>query len=159
MILLDYIKPHYDNRTHIKFSICDLINISWDDVFESLSLNIAKNNIIRLLDGFGIILNECNNIDQVFQINQEFLKLNPNMKCTSHMYISLSNYSQTFGWHNDFCDVLFIQAIGKTFFEVKESDQNFQYTLEKNDCLFIPKTLYHNTKPLTPRVGISLGLE
>ncbi len=78
---------------------------------------------------------------------------------SAHMYISLSKRSKTFDKHKDNSDVWFWQCIGKTKWEIFESDTIYSYILEPGDFIYVPKNMFHKTTPLSSRVGISFGVD
>lgn len=74
---------------------------------------------------------------------------------TIHMYVSLLAGAKTFGRHRDTADVFFIGGKGQTEFTIEGKS----YIVEGGDLLYIPRSVYHDPKVLTPRVGFSIGLE
>lgn len=74
---------------------------------------------------------------------------------TIHMYVSLLAGAKTFGRHKDTADVFFIGGKGQTQFTIEGE----KYIVEGGDLLYIPRSVYHDPKALTPRVGFSIGLE
>jgi len=149
---------HIGNKKHFKFSINDLPDITWDDVFDCLSYALNHNYEVSYKN-FGLIIRECYVNQNIKKVADEFNKLDPNLTATAHLYVSLSNTASTHGLHNDPCDVLFWQVIGSTRFTVIDRFKVYEYDLVKNDLLYIPKGFKHNTNPLSHRVGISFGLE
>ena len=75
------------------------------------------------------------------------------------VYHTDTDKAKTFGKHVDDLDVYFLQVIGETQFTVWEDDEEYVHILKPGDMLHIPAGLYHDTVPLTPRVGISYGVE
>ncbi len=150
--LVEYIKQ----EKHFKFTE-NLPLITWENVIDCFNLNIEKRQLIKVQDNFGVILHEVE-LQSVQVILEQFNRLRPNHVASAHMYISFSTQSETFGWHKDVSDVLFWQAIGSTKFLV-EDNQIYEYDLQPNDLLYIPKKMKHCTIPNSPRVGISMGLD
>jgi ribosomal protein L16 Arg81 hydroxylase len=144
---------------HYKFHIYDLPRISWEEVFNCLSLNVKYDAPIKTSKNFGLVIHDTSMIVNVSKVLEEFSMLDKTVNSSAHLYISLTDSSETFGWHNDTSDVIFWQVIGKTLFSIKEKYKVLNYTLEVNDLIYIPKGVMHNTKPLTPRVGVSFGLD
>jgi hypothetical protein len=59
---------------------------------------------------------------------------------------------------NDDIPVFIWQGIGITRWTVYE-DKDYVYDLMPGEMLYIPKEVYHKAEPITPRVGISFGIE
>lgn len=135
----------------------NLPKITWEDVIGCINSNVEKKQLIKVQDNFGIVLH-CVELENVQTILQYFHCLNPSKTPSAHMYISFSTQSKTFGWHKDDTDVMFWQAIGSTKFLLADN-QIYEYNLEPNDLLYIPRQMQHCTIPNSPRVGISLGLD
>ena len=57
----------------------------------------------------------------------------------------------------DTTDVFYVEAQGKTRWIVYENNISYEYILEPGDMIFVPASIYHEIKPITPRVGISIG--
>lgn len=134
-------------------------SISWHEVIHCLDLNVKNKSYIKTLKNFGIVIHNTESIEQIDPIIEWFGSLDMSRPVSAHMYISLTTQSETFGWHSDTSDVLFWQCLGSTLFSVLEEGKTISYRLEKNDLLYIPCGVKHNTQPLSPRVGISLGID
>lgn len=135
----------------------NLPKITWEDVIGCINSNVEKKQFIKIQDNFGIVLHLVE-LENVQTILQHFHCLNPCKTPSAHMYISFSTQSETFGWHKDDTDVMFWQAIGSTKFLLADN-QIYEYNLEPNDLLYIPRQMMHCTIPNSPRVGISMGLD
>ncbi|NBP00409.1 MAG: hypothetical protein EBU90_09850 [Proteobacteria bacterium] len=146
-------------KRHLQSHIADLPAISWDDVVSCINENVCNENQITTLENFGIVLLDTGPLIKLRSVFRDFCNLNPKVPCSAHLYISLSSKSKTFGWHKDTSDVIFWQALGQTLFSVKEGSKIYEYELLTNDIIYIPAGVKHCTQPLTPRVGISLGID
>lgn len=127
----------------------------WGDVIEVLNQVVKNKEHINLFSNLGIQFNNAERIRNVEHVMTEINKLGFGEKCTAHCYISFSEIATTFGDHCDDADVFFWQVIGRTKWIIGEDE----YILEPNDVIYVPKKVYHNVIPLTPRVGISFGFE
>lgn len=132
---------------------------SWDDIIHNIDLNIQKQYEIKNRSSYGIEIFNIFDINVVDSILNEIEKNNPNKKYSAHAYISLSAKSDTLGKHVDQSYVWFWQCIGKTDWEIFENDKVYHYELSPGDFIYIPKGIFHNVKPLSPRVGISFGVD
>lgn len=130
----------------------------WKKVVECLNFNFINNEEIQVSENFGLVLRNTNNIKIIQDNLKKYSELDSSLECSAHLYVSLTEESKTFGWHCDDSDVLFWQVIGYTDFKIEQNGVH-NYKLVPNDLLYIPKKIYHNTNPLTPRVGVSFGLK
>lgn len=134
---------------------------SWQDVLDDLSLNFTENaptSPINVLDDLGFVTYRGERLPKVERIRQVVAKFDTNLPCSAHLYISLMSFSKTFGRHKDSTDVFYIQALGKTHWVI-DDDGTHEYDLTVGDMLFIPAEMFHASQPLTPRVGLSIGLD
>jgi ribosomal protein L16 Arg81 hydroxylase len=144
---------------HFVDSRLDFFLPTWQNVIDNL--NACQGEAVYHTDTMGVIVHEVRHKDytpvqeMAAMLSHEY----NNAPVSAHTYISFTDQSKTFGKHVDDLDVYFLQALGQTQFTVWEEDQEFVYTLKPGDMLHIPAGLYHDTKPLTPRVGISYGVE
>ena len=137
-------------------------NLSWEKVVYNIDINVQKKEtyLVKSFEDYGIVIHNIFDIEEVFLILEKIK--NNNMTCenlSAHMYISLSQRSKTFGKHKDDSDVWFWQCIGKTKWEIFESDIIYSYILEPGDFIYVPKNIFHKTTPLSSRVGISFGVD
>jgi ribosomal protein L16 Arg81 hydroxylase len=72
---------------------------------------------------------------------------------TAHLYFNVSLNGGSFGRHNDDVNVYFWQCQGSTKWVMDDCE----YVLEPGDMIYVPKYVYHDVIPLTPRAGISMG--
>ena len=73
---------------------------------------------------------------------------------TAHLYMNICRHGGSFGEHVDTVDVYFWQCQGKVKWVVEGQD----YILTPGDMIYVPRGVYHNVVPLTPRAGISIGI-
>ena len=136
-----------------------LPDITWDEIIFCLNHNVMNDEYlnINVFRWFGIVLHKTEMHNSITDVLKEFSRLDDSKRAEAHIYISLTERSETFDWHVDDTEVIFWQAIGKTIFSVKEDNKIFEYELNKNSLVYLPRKIPHKTKPMTPRVGISLG--
>jgi|CryBogDrversion2_4_1035264.scaffolds.fasta_scaffold03564_2 uncharacterized protein (TIGR02466 family) len=126
---------------------------TWSDAIENI--NKCKHNS-RYLDNLAIITNNASTMPFSNVIIDIMKTVSDNV--TAHCYISLLETSRTFGKHCDNSDVLFLMCEGLLEFSVWDPSE-IKYTMERGDILFIPRGMWHLTKPLSPRFGISYGID
>ena len=153
------LQEHIKNRKHFKFHLSDLPSIEWHEILQCLSYAVKNNLHYREFDKGGIILWDYYSLKKIHEVVQQFNCLNPDRKSNGHLYISLTDSANTLPLHRDKTPVIYWQAIGKVEFTVKQNFETYNYILEQNDCIYVPNNVMHKTRPLTPRVGISLGFE
>ena len=144
---------------HFYFSKQTLPVITWDDVIACFNLNAINKLEIRELGNYGIVLHNYTGIDHADTLLKYYSKLDPVVSSSAHVYISFLETSNTFGKHKDTSDVLFWQAIVSTHWVIEDNGSVFNYILKQNELIYVPRGMYHSVTPLTPRVGISLGLD
>jgi cupin superfamily acireductone dioxygenase involved in methionine salvage len=132
---------------------------TWDIVIDNL--NACPAEWVNVLDDLGVVVHHVctQEYANVYQLASVISKQNNNISVSAQTMISFTTRSTTYGKHNDEVDVYFLQAIGQTEFSVWEDETQYDYVLNPGDLIHVPKGLYHSTKPLTPRVGISYGVE
>jgi hypothetical protein len=83
------------------------------------------------------------------KINQGYI---PNVS----IYMSLAPNAFSHGIHCDVTDVYHWQQVGTTRWTVYDNGKH-TYELNPGDVLYVPRGMYHDTLPLTPRAGLSVG--
>jgi mannose-6-phosphate isomerase-like protein (cupin superfamily) len=131
----------------------------WKKIIYNIDLNIQNKQLIKSLPDYGIVLHNTFNIEEVDFILKEIENNNPNNSYSAHVYISLSKESKTFGKHKDESDVWYWQCIGSTQWKIFEFNETISYILEPGDIIYVPRGIFHDVIPLSPRVGISFGLD
>lgn len=139
------------------------IDITWDDIVSNVNLCSEVNDQIKYLKGTFITHKVLNKkLDQIARpIRAELREVYPgSTNYTSHVYSSMTVNAETFGRHRDTADVFFLGIKGSTQFEIWDINNNVSsYTIQVGDMVFVPRGLFHNTTALTPRSGISFGIE
>ena len=148
----------FDMDKHKFLGKINYSTLTWDEVIYNFNENIVSNQFVKLLHDFGFVTHNAEKIEKVNDVNPFFRQLFPNNCITAHLYVSLTEISKTFGKHKDNVPVFFWQCIGITRWTVYE-DREYVYDLMPGEMLYIPKGIYHNTQPITPRAGISFAIE
>mgnify|MGYP001093153134 CR=1 FL=1 len=123
--------------------------VNWGEIIEAYNTSIENNRQVKInLPGFFV----CHNADIIEKVQKAMKILNA---VDAHAYFNIAVKAETFGWHDDDFDVCYWQCIGrvKVLFEDKE------FLLEPGDMIKIPKHIQHTVIPLTPRLGISMGVK
>ena len=146
------------NKKHHFFKDVDLCPPTWQDIIQELNNSIVEKRNVAVLSNLGFVFHQGQNVPGIAELIDKISDLDKLVPCTAHCYISFLETADNFGRHKDNADVLFWQMIGKTKWVV-EDDVTVTYELEPNDVIYVPKKMYHTVIPLTPRAGMSFGLE
>lgn len=154
--------PEFSNnrqtKKHCVFRNINLEAPSWSDILSHLNRNIVSKSKMKVLGNLGFVYFDAECMPQVNALLTEIKQLT-DKPCSAHCYISLLEISDTFGRHNDNADVFFWQVQGSTLWNVEQDSKIYEYTLLPNDIIYIPRFMIHEVKPLTPRAGISIGID
>lgn len=146
-----------ENRRHCVFRNLKLNPPTWDDILGCLNKDVVSNEKIKTLDNLGFVYYNADRMSEVSKLLKEIQTLT-DRQCSAHCYISLLEISGTFGRHNDSSDVFFWQVQGRTHWTV-EQEKTYEYELLPNDLIYIPRFIFHTVRPLSPRAGISFGID
>lgn len=72
----------------------------------------------------------------------------------AHLYVAFCREYPSLGVHSDNIDVLFMQSIGETTWDVEGK----QYYLGAGDAIYVPKGTQHKVTSHGARVGVSMGI-
>lgn len=132
---------------------------SWQDFINQLDYSFVNKLLLKGNSDFGIVIEDSDTVTQVRNLEARIIRNNPEYFLThTQIYMSLSSKSTTFGKHNDTTDVWFWQCIGQTKWTVWDPDP-ITYILSPGDIIYVPVGIYHDPQPVTPRVGMSIGIE
>lgn len=148
-----------ENRRHVFLGDQNLTLPTWQEIIECVNWNMENDKSFRGYEYFGLAVWDCSTIKCVDEARMAYATLDTNLKPSAHLYVSLCTKAKTSGWHWDDSDIVYWQAIGETKFEIEDDGREFTYIMKPNQMVFVPRGMYHNTTPLTPRAGISLGLD
>jgi hypothetical protein len=150
-----------NNRQHGRHHIFRNLNLEtpgWSDILANLNRNIVSKAKLKVLDNLGFVYFDADNIPEVNNLVYEIRQLT-DRTCSAHCYISLLETSGTFGRHFDNAEVFFWQVQGSTQWLVEQDSTICEYILLPNDIIYIPRLMVHEVIPLTPRAGISIGID
>tara|TARA_B110000285_G_C15141573_1_gene631084 strand:+ start:7701 stop:8102 length:402 start_codon:yes stop_codon:yes gene_type:complete len=121
---------------------------TWQEILENFNNSVMSNTEIKH-NPLGFFMScEAHKMPFVKKVLDD-LKLN-----VAHTYINITENGDTFGRHCDDVEVYYWQVQGKT--KWKFDDES--HILNSGDLIIIPRGVYHNVKPLGPRVGISMSI-
>ena len=135
--------------------------LTWEEVIDNIDRNISENLYpeIKVKKNFGLVTHDIRDLLKVYPLRKTIQDDRPHLKrLTTHLYISLTSISETFGKHNDFMDVVIWQCLGITKWTIYD-EKVYEYNLKPGEFLYIPMGMFHDTTPVTPRASISIGLE
>ena len=155
---MDIIKPiSWDKHQLYKNFWGDLP--SFVEVLSDLETNLKQPNSSQHIGDMGFVTWKGERIPRIAEMLSDIQALRPDDVCTAHIYISVVSFSKTFGRHEDFSDVFYIQGEGKTDWLIEDAGQTHHYVLEKGDMVYVPNRMFHTPTPLSPRYGISIGFD
>lgn len=146
------------SRHHKFYEKSDYSLPTWDSIINNVDVNIRKNLPVKIMNNFGIVTHDTLDIVEIHPILKILQKKYSNLTTSAHAYISFSSKSSTFGKHKDDTDVWVWGCIGITKWTVFD-DEIHKYYLHPGDIIYVPRGMYHDTKPITPRVSISFGVD
>jgi hypothetical protein len=156
-----------NNEDYYHFGRIPIQTPSWQDILSEfdreykIHLETNDQNIFKYQDRLGFVLHEAQAIPIVDLVLRQ-ISLNhhrTHQRFTALAYISLSSESATYGRHNDVMDVWCWQMTGYTLWKVEGKRRNFEKVLEPGELIYVPRGMWHDTKPMTPRAGLSFGSE
>lgn len=149
----------FEISKHHKFlKQSNYVTPSWDSVIGNFDRNVRENLPIKVMDNFGIVTHNTLDIVEIHPIFNVLQEKYPYLSTSAHAYISFSSKSSTFGKHKDDTDVWVWGCIGITKWTVFD-DEVHEYYLHPGDIIYVPREMYHDTQPITPRVSISFGVD
>jgi len=120
---------------------------SWQTIIDNFNYSIIYNNEVRYTPKSFFVSHDAYLMTEVKNVLSSL-----NLKY-AHLYINFAVERNTLARHKDDVDVWFWQAQGIT--KWKFDDQ--EHILEPGDLIYVPKKIYHDVTPLTPRAGISMS--
>lgn len=157
-----------EHEDYYHFGYVDVPRPSWEEILLELDreyqihLSTDYKDIFKVQERLGYVLHEV----QAIPIVNDFLSaiskhhsVRTNQHFTALAYISLSSESATYGRHNDVMDVWCWQMTGYTLWKVEGRRRDFEKVLEPGELIYVPRGMWHDTKPMTPRAGLSFGSE
>lgn len=174
-MLYDFLKhPDYivarNNEDYFYFGKIPVPVLKWEEILMEfnreyiLQLNIPNEKIVASLEDYGFCLHKPNYIPSVRNFLKEICNSHsPNYTKTqvysAHMFLSFTSISKTYGKHKDTQDVWCWQLAGETLWQVEGKTNNFEKIMRPGDLIYVPRRMWHDTKPITPRATLSFGSE
>tara|TARA_R110000868_G_scaffold293920_1_gene554405 strand:- start:813 stop:1322 length:510 start_codon:yes stop_codon:yes gene_type:complete len=135
-------------------------NLTWEEIIKDIDLSLEKNYSIKTRFKFGIITHNAEeHIESVNNFLNAIHKLDPSLNKTAHIYSSFSKHTKDGDSHWDCSEVWYWQTIGAVDVEVGVDINKTTYNLQPGDIIYLPEGVFHRIISLTPRVGVSLGLD
>ena len=148
------------NKQYFFFGSIPLATPGWDDVFGNLEKSIEEQSLVKIGPYFSLVThNGDKHIKRAGEFLNEIRKLDTSLSGSAHVYIGLTKFSESFGKHKDNCDTFFWQAIGSTSWKVFAQTGVKEHVLNAGDMIYVPRYMEHEVASLSPRVGISFGLD
>jgi mannose-6-phosphate isomerase-like protein (cupin superfamily) len=158
-----------NNEDYYHFGHVKIPTPSWDQILlefdreYQIHLKTDYKDIFKVQDKFGFVLHRFEQIPVVGEFLKQIsrthnVRRHP-QNFTALAYISLSAESATYGRHHDVMDVWCWQMTGHTLWKVEGRKRNFEKVLEPGELIYVPRGMWHDTKPMTPRAGLSFGCE
>lgn len=154
----NFVKARSD-KDYYYFGNIGLELFTWEEVIKEFNRTVISDKEFNRFENLGLTLFEAENILNVKPFLDEYAKLDLEAPVSAHCYASFLEISKSFGRHKDKSDVLFWQVIGETKWIVETLQGVREHVLGPNDAIFVPRQMYHNVIPLTPRASISFGLD
>ena len=157
-----------NNEDYYHFGRIPIQPPSWEEILQEFNreylihLQKGESNIFKYQERLGFVLHQMQGIPIVDQILREIARshnIRQRQNFTALGYISLSSESATYGRHRDVMDVWCWQMTGHTLWKVEGRKRNFEKVLEPGELIYVPRGMWHDTKPMTPRAGLSFGSE
>ena len=146
-----------ENKHHYFFKDIGLELPTWDDILGVLNQNTKRTSNFKIPKNLVFSIMVGNQLKHAGEFKAEYAKLDIYKQSSAHLYISLLD-TGTYGRHRDRADVIFWQLQGSTHWLVDDAE-TAEYTLEPGDAIYIPMGMYHTVKSLSPRAGMSFGLD
>jgi ribosomal protein L16 Arg81 hydroxylase len=151
-----FLQARNTKKSHF-FGSIDIPLLSWDTILDELEAHITGGLDYESKNNLRFILFEMRN-QTIARFVEQYSKLDPTLHCGAHGYVNLMSKSGENGRHKDPADVLFWQVVGTTRWTI-EDDTTKTYILEPGTAVYVPTGMYHSVTSLSPRAGISFGLD
>jgi ribosomal protein L16 Arg81 hydroxylase len=129
------------------YSQYDTNVIGWQELLNNFNESAERQEHVKHVPLGFFVSHSANRMPKV----QSLMK---KLGCdTAHLYMNVSQHGGSFGRHVDDVDVYFWQCQGSSKWVMDDCE----FILTPGDMIYVPKGIYHNVIPLTPRAGISMG--
>lgn len=125
------------------------------------NLDACPDEAIFHMDNLGVAVHQVylEEYKPILHLADHISKEYNDAPVTAQTMISFMSRSGNYGKHVDEVDVYILQALGLVDVSVWENENEYKYQLTPGHMIHIPKGLYHQITPLSPRVSISYGVE
>jgi hypothetical protein len=162
----DYLNAR-NNEDYYHFGKVSVPTPDWVDILQEFDreykIHLYNNDkeIFKYQDRLGFVLHQSQQIPIVGKFLEAVSKSHhrDRQHFTALTYISLSTESATYGRHSDVMDVWCWQMTGYTLWKIEGRYRNFEKVLEPGELVYVPRGMWHDTKPMTSRAGLSFGSE
>jgi ribosomal protein L16 Arg81 hydroxylase len=133
-----------------------LDNITWDSLLiEVKDAQIGSAGNVQSLGNDGYAVWTVAN-PYINELQNQIQKWKPDIRCRLHLFLSLSDTSQSFDLHRDVGrDNFILHLFGETPWRVA----NNKFIAKPGDMFFIPNGVPHQAKPSMPRAGLGICFE
>ena len=152
-----FLQSRKENRSYF-FGSIPLLVLSWAEILEELERHVVNSLSYDPKNNLRFIIYQMIH-PTVIEFTENYSNLDQTTSCTAHGYINLMSKSGENGRHKDQADVIFWQVCGSTIWTVENQNETCVHTLNPGDAIYVPANIYHSVESLTPRAGISFGLE
>lgn len=144
------------------FKNTNMPTVTWDDVFVELekSAHTGTLNYRGKDQILWVLIRRAHNIKHVKGLVEKYKTIRPDLVCSAHCYVSFSSIATGLGRHKSKSDVLFWEIIGDVQWTIETKFQgDITFKMSPGDVIYVPSGMHHHVIPLSPRAGISLGLD
>jgi len=146
------------SKKHKHYTALDFPLLTWEEVIDHIDKNVIAEYTTEAQQNYGVVTYNAYEMEKTLPILELVKQTDTSREYTAYMHLSFSSKTEGYGRHKDQADVWHWQTIGKSRWVVFDRE-TVVYDLTPGELIYIPKGMYHQVTPLTPRVGISYGLE
>lgn len=148
----------YQNKNPIYIKNFLNIQFDWENFIDLLDIHISSNLEFHVKENFGWILSH-GFFDSKIRFGAEKINLyglDKNKIYSAHVYASMTKHSFGSGYHNDDCDVFYLQTKGKSTWFI---DEFGSYEMNEGDLIYCPKFINHEVTISEKRIGVSYAIK
>lgn len=138
---------------------------TWNDIFFAIE-KLRPTDYWKKKPNLNFQVLDCREIKTVEIIRQYFKNIFHKNEISAHTYFGMCEQgSEQLNLHKDTMDVIYIQAINRTRFNVRDgtSKKNnkilFDKVFDPQEIIYIPAGTAHEIISFEPRASISIGVE
>ena len=153
----EFLENRKNNKHHV-FRNLNLELPTWDEILREFDESVFSKNNFKANNTLKFISMDGHRIKLASDFLHHVHQLDPGRTCSAHCYVALKTSTGTFGRHNDSADVIYWQLQGRTKWIVEDTNIT-EYEIFTNDAIYIPCKMFHTVTSLTPRAGMSFGID